>query len=283
MKSESSLRRHLQRVAISALVATSFAGVALADETCNSPYMGNLIKGQEDYVYVWTLGVEGSGRLRQARDHRRQSDVQAIRQGDSQYRSAGAAKRITWASPTTAASSGPAGSTTARSSSSTSRTNPAQAEAREDDHRPAAKTGYLGPHTFYAMPGPHAGAGLSNAKDKGGVTGIAVYNNKGDFIAKYADADRQGRRRRLRLRHRGQSGEERDAHLELRRPEQLHARPRRSWWRMASAMKKFGNTMVVWDLKAHAAEAGLQRAGRAAGDPLVAASRATTGPSPRRR
>src|SRR5215469_14331631 len=34
---------------------------AAADETCNSPYMGHLIKGQEDYVYVWTLGVDGLG------------------------------------------------------------------------------------------------------------------------------------------------------------------------------------------------------------------------------
>ena len=34
---------------------------AAADETCNSPYMANLIKGQEDYVYVWTLGVDGLG------------------------------------------------------------------------------------------------------------------------------------------------------------------------------------------------------------------------------
>ena len=32
-----------------------------ADETCNSPFMSNLIKGQEDYVYVWTLGVKGIG------------------------------------------------------------------------------------------------------------------------------------------------------------------------------------------------------------------------------
>jgi hypothetical protein len=32
-----------------------------ADETCNSPYTAKLIKGQEDYVYVWTLGVEGLG------------------------------------------------------------------------------------------------------------------------------------------------------------------------------------------------------------------------------
>src|SRR6202049_3979512 len=34
---------------------------AFADETCNSPYISNLIKGQEDFVYVWTLGVEGLG------------------------------------------------------------------------------------------------------------------------------------------------------------------------------------------------------------------------------
>src|SRR5918999_5984170 len=32
-----------------------------ADETCNSPYISKLIKGQEDYIYVWTLGVEGLG------------------------------------------------------------------------------------------------------------------------------------------------------------------------------------------------------------------------------
>src|SRR5437879_11754096 len=34
---------------------------ALADETCNSPFVSNLIKGQEDFVHVWTLGVEGLG------------------------------------------------------------------------------------------------------------------------------------------------------------------------------------------------------------------------------
>ena len=38
-----------------------FAVAASADETCNSPYIAKLIKGQEDYVYVWTLGVEGLG------------------------------------------------------------------------------------------------------------------------------------------------------------------------------------------------------------------------------
>ena len=31
-----------------------------ADETCMSPYIAK-IEGQEDFVYVWTLGVEGVG------------------------------------------------------------------------------------------------------------------------------------------------------------------------------------------------------------------------------
>src|SRR5438128_11533067 len=42
-------------------LALTTALPAGADETCNSPYLGNLIKGQEDYVYVWTLGVPGLG------------------------------------------------------------------------------------------------------------------------------------------------------------------------------------------------------------------------------
>ena len=37
------------------------ANVSYADETCNSPYMSGLIKGQEDFVHVWTLGVPGLG------------------------------------------------------------------------------------------------------------------------------------------------------------------------------------------------------------------------------
>ena len=31
-----------------------------ADETCSSPYLAR-IEGQEEFVYVWTLGQEGMG------------------------------------------------------------------------------------------------------------------------------------------------------------------------------------------------------------------------------
>ncbi len=46
---------------LGALLVISLCGAARADETCNSPYISNLIKGQEDYLHVWTLGVEGLG------------------------------------------------------------------------------------------------------------------------------------------------------------------------------------------------------------------------------
>src|SRR3989475_12481900 len=47
--------------AIIGLLLLAVASPGGADETCNSPYMGTLIKGQEDYLYVWVLGVKGMG------------------------------------------------------------------------------------------------------------------------------------------------------------------------------------------------------------------------------
>ena len=45
------------------VVAMLAAGPSLsvADETCNSPYTSSLIKGQEDFLHVWTLGMVGVG------------------------------------------------------------------------------------------------------------------------------------------------------------------------------------------------------------------------------
>src|SRR5436305_10039298 len=58
------MRQLLQRAVVLASVCMGFVVAtppAVADETCNSPYISNLIKGQEDFVHVWTLGVEGLG------------------------------------------------------------------------------------------------------------------------------------------------------------------------------------------------------------------------------
>src|SRR4029077_17451157 len=55
--------RQTARVLCSGLVFTLLvvASVVRADETCNSPYMSGLIKGQEDYIHVWALGEPGLG------------------------------------------------------------------------------------------------------------------------------------------------------------------------------------------------------------------------------
>ena len=49
--------RTLLAISLFSLLLTPFAS---ADETCMSPYMAK-IEGQEDFVYVWTLGVPGVG------------------------------------------------------------------------------------------------------------------------------------------------------------------------------------------------------------------------------
>ena len=46
-------------VLISIVAAGTLSPVA-ADETCMSPYMAKIV-GQEDFVYVWTLGLKGLG------------------------------------------------------------------------------------------------------------------------------------------------------------------------------------------------------------------------------
>ena len=52
------------RLPLLGAIALSLAAVApvptVADETCSSPYLAR-IDGQEEFVYVWTLGVPGLG------------------------------------------------------------------------------------------------------------------------------------------------------------------------------------------------------------------------------
>ena len=41
-----------RRLSFLMAAALAVSATARADETCNSPYLAKLIKGQEDYVYV---------------------------------------------------------------------------------------------------------------------------------------------------------------------------------------------------------------------------------------
>ena len=53
------IARSLYALALTLGVVVS-PNAAQADETCSSPYLAR-IEGQEEFVYVWTLGVEGLG------------------------------------------------------------------------------------------------------------------------------------------------------------------------------------------------------------------------------
>src|SRR5690606_16483739 len=64
-------------------------------------------------------------------------------------------------------------------------TNPAEPRLVNTIDDFAEKSGFVGPHTFYALPGRMLVQGLSNVRDHGGVTGIAVYNNQGEFVSKH--------------------------------------------------------------------------------------------------
>ena len=51
----------IQRLRASgALLVLLLAQSSFADETCMSPYMAKIV-GQEDFIYIWTLGMEGVG------------------------------------------------------------------------------------------------------------------------------------------------------------------------------------------------------------------------------
>ena len=89
---------------------------------------------------------------------------------------------------------------------------------------------------------------LSNNKDKGGVTGMALYNNQGEFIASYpmpVDSGGDGYGYDLAVNP--------TKNVLLTSSFTGHAnymRPLGELIKDEAAMKRFGNTMVVWDLKA---------------------------------
>src|SRR5258705_6217909 len=52
------IRRRIALVLAALLLAAGSARPAVADETCQSPFLPK-VTGQEDYIYVWTLGIKG--------------------------------------------------------------------------------------------------------------------------------------------------------------------------------------------------------------------------------
>src|SRR5579862_1474096 len=169
------------------VIACLAVGVAAADETCNSPYISNLIKGQEDYVHVWTLGVEGLGDGSDklvtidanpaSKTYGRVVDSVSVGgRGEAHHMGFTDDRRYLWAG----------GLDDSKIYVFDVGANPAKPKRVRTIADLTAKTHFVGPHTFYALPGRMLIGNLSNSADQGGRTGMALYNNKGELVAHYA-------------------------------------------------------------------------------------------------
>ena len=236
-------------IAALAMTCVGFTVAVRADETCNSPYIAKLIKGQEDYVYVWTLGVEGLG-----------DGSDKLVTVDVNPKSKSYGKVLHSVSTGARAEAHHMGFTDDRrriwaGGLSENRiwvfdiaTDPAKPKLARTIGDLGDKSGFLGPHTYYALPGRMFVQALSNTKDKGGVTGMVLYNNEGKHLGSYA-MPTEG----------GGDGYGYDLAVNPKKNVLLtssftgYANYMRSLGELikdGEAMKKFGNTMVLWDLKA---------------------------------
>ena len=157
---------------------------AFGDETCSSPYLAR-IEGQEEFVYVWTLGVEGLG------DGADKLVVVDVKPGSPSYGKVIYSysvegrheahhggftddRRQLWL----------AGLESSKIFIFDVHTDPARPRyLKTIDNFEKVTGGAVGPHGVYALPGRVLVPCLSNAKDKGGRTALVEYNNEGDYIA----------------------------------------------------------------------------------------------------
>ena len=251
MRFDTFSRAFVPRTAVFAFVAIGAGAcpaLVLADETCNSPYMANLIKGQEDFLYVWTLGVPGMG---DGFDKLVTLDVNPTSKGfgkvvaqvavggrgEAHHMGFTDDRRFLWAG----------GLDDSKIHVFDVSTNPAKPKLVKTITDFAARAGLVGPHTYYALPGRMLIGALSNSKDNGGKTGMAVYSNKGDFISKYDMPTDQGG-----------DGYGYDIAINPARNAMLTSSfTGRNNYMMdlgqlmkdKPAMQRFGTTMVMWNLK----------------------------------
>ncbi len=228
-------------------------GAAWADETCNSPYMASLIKGQEDYVHVWTVGVAGMG---DGADKLVTVDVNPASPqfgkviGSVSVEGRGEAHHVGFTDDRKYLWAGRLDDS--RIFIFDVGTDPAKPRLVKTLNDVAQATGLVGPHTFYALPGRMLVGFLSNNKDQGGATGLAVYNNRGDLISRHdMPAGKMA----------GGLGDGYGYDLAVNPQKNVlltssftgkknYMSELTSLTTDPEAMKRFGNTMVLWDLKA---------------------------------
>jgi selenium-binding protein 1 len=157
---------------------------ARADETCSSPYLAR-IEGQEEFVYVWTLGVDGLG------DGSDKLVTIDVKPGSPNY-----GKVIDSYSVGGRHEAHHGGFTDDRRQLWLAGLESSKIfifDVYSDPARPRyVKTienfekttgGAVGPHGAYALPGRVLIPCLSNACDQGGRTALVEYSNEGEYIA----------------------------------------------------------------------------------------------------
>ena len=244
-------------LALLALALGHGAGNARADETCLSPYMAKIV-GQEDFVYVWTLGMEGVG---DEQDKLVTVDVDPTSSsygkvvhvlsvgGRNEAHHSGLTddRRHLWAG----------GLDTNKIFVFDIHTDPAKPSLHQTITDFTSRSGgVVGPHTHYALPGRMMITGLSNDKDHGGRTALVEYTNEGEYVTTHwmpTDDALEGAVK---------TGQYADGY-----GYDVRVLPRRNVMVTSSftgwanymmdfgkmlgdpeAMKRFGNTVVVWNL-----------------------------------
>jgi selenium-binding protein 1 len=230
---------------------------SIADETCMSPYMKK-ITGQEDFVYVWTLGVKGLG------DEQDKLVTISVNPSSNKYGSV--INSLSVGSRNEAHHSGLTDDRMYLWASGLESNRIFIFDVHSDPAKPTLhrtiedfvdkSNGVVGPHTSYALPGRMLITGLSNSTDSGGTTGLVEYTNEGEYITTHwmpKDGFLNGAVK---------SGQFADGY-----GYDVRALPRRNVLLTSSftgldnymtnlgelmespeAMSNFGNTVVVWDL-----------------------------------
>jgi methanethiol oxidase len=259
LSSHSAWLRASASIPVLGLALAAAAGPAAADETCQSPYMAK-ITGHEEFVYVWTLGIEGLGDGSDkvvTVDVRLDSptfgqvvDVDSVGgQHEAHHGDFTDDRRFFWVS----------GLDTSKIFIFDVHSNPADPKLVKTIDDFVEKSGVVGPHGAYALPGRMMISGLSNSEDHGGRTGLVEYTNDGEYITTHwmpvgGDGyDIPG------IEHADGYGY--DARVLPRKNVMLtssftgsdnYMRPLGEVIQDAQAMKRFGQSMVLWDFHARA-------------------------------